>query len=236
MQSLWSDLAYGLRGLRKQPGFTLVAVLALALGIGSATTMFSVIRGVLLDPYPYLDVERNISIQIRDTKDPRPFGRNALQAPEFLDYEAQTKEVFEEVIAGGWEDVLYSTGQGTEQLNGGLFSGNCFRFLGIPAALGRTLTPDDARPDAPPVFVLSHKAWVRHFGGDPSVVGRTFVLNDVPTTLVGVMPSRFSKLAADVYRPVVLDRADPVRSRQYFMFQARLKPGVTLEQAEARMN
>jgi putative ABC transport system permease protein len=236
MQSLWSDLRFGLRGLRKQPGFTLLAVVALALGIGSATTIFSVIQNVLLDPYPYMDVERNVSIQIRDSKDPRPFGRNALQAPEFLDYEAQTKDVFEEVIAGGFEDVLYSTPQGTEQLNGGLFSGNCFRFLGIPAALGRTLTPEDARPDAPPAFVLSHKAWVRHFGGDPGAVGRTFVLNGVPTTLVGVMPARFTKLAADVYRPVVLDRADPVRSRQFFMFQARLKPGVTLDQAEARMN
>ncbi len=237
MQSLWSDLKYGLRGLRKQPSFTLLAVLALALGIGSATTIFSVIRNVLLDPYPYQDVERNISVQVRDAKDAaRARGRIGFFTPEFLDYAEQTKDVFEDVIAGGFEDVLYSTQQGTEQFNGGLFSGNCFRFLGVPAAHGRLFDEEDARPDAPPVFVMSHKMWVTHFAADPGVVGRTFVLNGVPTTLVGIMAPRFTKLASDLYKPVVLDRADPARSRQFYMFQARLKKGVTLEQAEARMN
>jgi putative ABC transport system permease protein len=237
MQSLWADLKYGLRGLRKQPSFTLLGVLALALGIGSATTIFSVIRNVLLDPYPYMDVERNISVQIRDSKDSlRARGRGFFHTAEFLDYAEQTKDVFEDVIAGGFEDVLYSTPQGTEQFNGGLFSGNCFRFLGVPAAHGRLFDEEDARPDAPPVFVMSHKMWVKHFAGDPGIVGRSFVLNGVPTTLAGIMPKRFTKLAADLYRPVVLDRADPVRSRQFYMFQARLKKGVTLEQAEARMN
>src|SRR5262245_59201148 len=147
MQALWSDLKYGLRGLRKQPAFTLLAVLALALGIGSATTIFSVIRNVLLDPYPYMDVARNVSVQVRDAKDAaRSRGRNGFFTPEFLDYAEQTKDVFEDVIAGGFEDVLYSTPQGTEQFNGGLFSGNCFRFLGVPPAHGRYFDEKDARP------------------------------------------------------------------------------------------
>ncbi len=236
MNSLWLDVKYGLRGLAKQPAFALLAVLALALGIGSATTIFSVIQNVLLDPYPYQNVDRNVSIQVRDVTSTRPGGRNGFEAREFLDYQDQTRDVFEDVIAGGFEDVLYTTAEGTEQFNGGLFSGNCFGFLGIPAALGRTLTPEDAEPGAPSVFVMSHKAWVTRFGQDPSIIGRTFVLNGVPTTLVGIMPARFTKLAADFYRPVVLDRADPVESRRFFMFQARLRPGVTIEQAEAKMS
>ena len=208
MHSLAQDFRYALRGLRKQPGFAALAVAALALGIGATTTIFSVIQNVLLDPFPYLNSDRVVSFQIRDLKSTRPGGRSAFEVPEFLDYQAQI-QVFEDVIAGGFEDVLYSAGEGTEQFGGGLVSGNTFSFLGVPAALGRTLGPADARPGAPPVFVMSHKMWMKHFNGDPSIVGRSFVLNGVSTTLVGIMPPRFTKLAADLYRPVVLDRADP---------------------------
>jgi putative ABC transport system permease protein len=131
--------------------------------------------------------------------------------------------------------VLYATKEGTEQFNGGLVSVNNFSFLGVPAALGRTLLPDDARPGAPPVFVMSHKMWVGHFAGDPGILGQSFVLNDTPTTLVGIMPPRFAKLGADLYRPVVLNRGDPQLAQRYFILQGRLKPGVTLQQAEAEI-
>ena len=153
--------------------------------------------------------------------------------PEFLDYQAQIQS-FEEVIAGAGEDVLYATREGTEQFYGGLVTPNNFSFLGVPAEIGRALLPEDARPGAPPVFVLNHKTWVAHFGADPAALGRTFVLNDVPTTLVGVMPPRFAKLGADLYRPIALDRADPAQNERYFMLQARLKPGVTLEAGQGR--
>jgi len=114
-------------------------------------------------------------------------------------------------------------------------SGNTFGFLGVPAALGRTLLPEDARPGAPPVFVMSHKLWAGRFGGDPGLLGRSLVLNGVPTTLVGIMPPRFTKQAADLYKPIVIDRADPELRQRFFMLQGRLKPGVTLEQAEAEI-
>jgi putative ABC transport system permease protein len=235
MHSVWQDLRYGLRGLHKQPAFTFLAVLTLGLGIGATTTIFSVIQNVLLDPFPYRDPDRVVAFQIREASRSRPGGRTFFQVPEWLDYQEQIQS-FEEVIAGGFEDVLYSTGEGTEQFSGALMSGNTFSFLGVPAALGRTLTPEDARPGAPPVFVMSHKMWVGHFGADPGILGRSFVLNGTLTTLIGIMPPRFTKQAADLYRPVILDRADPEMSQRYFMLQARLKPGVTLEQAEAEIS
>jgi putative ABC transport system permease protein len=234
MHSIWQDVRYAARGLRKQRTFAALAILALALGIGSATTMFSVIQNVLMDPYPYAHIDRLVQVEIRDPARPRSGGRSYFQLPEFLDYQAQVQS-FEEVIAGTFEDQIYTTAEGAEQFDGGLVSGNMFDFLGVPAALGRTLTPDDAKPGAPPVFVMNYKMWAGRFGSDASLIGKTFVLNGVPTTLVGVMPQRFFKLAADLYKPVVLDRADPERARQYFRLQARLRPGVTLEQAEAEV-
>ena len=235
MQSIVQDLMYGLRGLRRQPAFAALAILALALGIGSATTIFSVIQNVLLDPFPYMDAHRVVQFQIRDVTRTRPGGRTMYQVPEFLDYKEQVTS-FEDVIAGGFEDVLLTTGEGAEQFNGGQVSGNMFQFLGVPALAGRILTPDDAKPGAPPVFVMSYKMWVKHFNLDPSILGRSFTLNGVATTLVGIMPKRFTKLNADLYRPVILDRADPETNRRFYMFQGRLKPGRTLDDAEAELN
>jgi predicted permease len=235
MHWIWQDVKYGLRGLSKQPGFTSLAILALALGIGAATTIFSVIQNVLLDPFPYTDANKVVAFQIRDATSPRPGGRSMFQVPEFLDYEAQAG-IFDGVIGGTFEDVLRTTGEGTEQFNGGLVTGNTFSFLGVPALIGRTLTPEDAKPGAAPVFVMSHKMWLKHFNSDPAILGRSFVLNGVPTTLVGIMPARFTKLGADLWKPVTLDRADPAISRRFFMFQARLKPGITHQQAEATLD
>jgi putative ABC transport system permease protein len=232
MDSLWQDLRYGVRGLRNQPAFTLLAALALALGIGATTTIFSVIQNVLLDPFPYKDANRVVAPQIRNADRPQQSGRNMFQTAEWLDIQEETK-VFEEIIAGGNEDILYTTKDGTELLSGALVSGNQFTFLGVPAALGRTLTPEDGKPGAPPVFVMSYKMWRKFFNLDAGILGQVFMFNGVPTTLVGIMPQRFTKQAADIYKPVVLDRADPQHAQRYFMFQGRLKPGVTIQQAEA---
>jgi putative ABC transport system permease protein len=235
MHSIWPDVRYAARGLRKQPAFAGLAILALALGIGSATTMFSVIHAVLVDPYPmYAHIDRLVQVELRDPANPRTGTRTYFPTPEFLDYQAQVQS-FEDVIGGGFEDVLYTTADGTEQFDGGLMTPNNFEFMGVRAALGRTFTAEDARPGASPVFVMNHKLWAGRFGSDPSLVGKTFVLNGVPTTLVGVMPQRFFKLGADLYKPVVLDRADPVQARQFYRLQARLRPGVTLAQAEAEV-
>ena len=235
MQTLWQDVRYGLRGIWNRPGFAILAILTLALGMGATTTIFSAIQNILLDPFPYTDARRVAAIQIHDLSSARPGGRGAFQVPEFLDYQEQN-HVFEEVIGGTGEDVLMSTNEGTELYDGGMVTANMFTFLGVPPVLGRGITPADASPTAPPVFVMADKMWLKKFNRDPGILGRTFVLNGVTTTLVGIMPPRFTKLAADLWRPVRLDRGNAQMSRQYFMFQARLKPGVTFQQAAADMD
>ncbi len=232
MHSIWQDLRFGLRGIRKDPGFTILAVLALALGIGSVTTIFSVIHNVLLNPFPYTDPARVVLIQIHDVASSRPGGRSFFTTPEFLDYQEQT-HVFDGVIGGGYEDVLYSTGEGTEQFSGGYVTPNMFQFLGVPALLGRGITPDDGKPGAPPVFVMSYKLWKKRFNLDPAVLGRTLVLNGTARTLVGVMPPRFTKQGADLWRPLAPVRSDPEAKQRYYLIQAHMKPGVTLREVEA---
>src|SRR5260370_22884403 len=114
MNGILQDLRYGLRGLRKQPAFTILAMMALALGIGSVTTIFSVIDNVLLNPFPYADAKRVALIYIHDVKDSERGGRSFFKTPEFLDYQEQN-HVFDAVIGGSFQDVLYSSGEGTEQ-------------------------------------------------------------------------------------------------------------------------
>jgi hypothetical protein len=130
---------------------------------------------------------------------------------------------------------VFSSLQGAEEFVGGATSGNTFTFMGVSAVVGRTITMDDTRHDAPPVFVMSYKTWTRRFGQDPGIIGRTFNWNGTPRTLVGVMPPRVSKLGADVWRPIRLDPADASVADHFFRFQARLRPGVTIEQAQAEM-
>ena len=233
IDALLKDARFALRGLRKQPTFTFASVTALALGIGAATTIFSVIQNVLLDPYPmYADVDRIVGVQIRDLASGRPGFRDSFLPAEFLEYQNQTSS-FEEVIAGALGDVVYSSGDGSEPFAVGLTSENTFTFMGVKAAIGRTLALDDARPGAPPVFVMSYKLWATRFGLDPSLVGKSFVLDGVPTTLIGVMPARVSKLGADLWRPVRLD--DPAMKSRYFKLQGRLRRGVTIAQVQAEM-
>ena len=232
---MWQDVRYGFRSITGQPGFSALAIVTLALGIGAATTIFSVIQNVLLDPFPYRNADRVIAIRIHDATNPQPFGRGVLRTPEFLDYVEQT-QVIEEAIGGIPTDVLMTVDGGTEQVTGGFVTPNTFDFLGVNALAGRTLHTADGESGAAPVAVMAHKMWVKFFNGDANVVGRTLVLNGVPRTIVGVMPARFTKLAADLWIPVKLSRADPEIQNRFYVFQARLKPGVTLEQARADLD
>ncbi len=229
MQSLWQDVRYGMRGIRANAGFSILAILTLALGIGAGTTMFSVIKNVMLTPFPYKDADRIAAFVIHDLDRGRPGGRPDMRAAEYLEFRQQN-HVFTGDTGGGNEDVLWSTGVGTERLDGAYVTPDTFQFLGVAAQLGRATTPEDAKPGAPPVFVMSYKMWRTRFSLDPTILGRIFVLNGTPTTLVGIMPKRFTKRGADIWRPVELDRADTDR---WFIYQGRLKPGVTLKQVEA---
>jgi putative ABC transport system permease protein len=227
---LWQDLRYGARTLLKQPGFTLIAVLTLALGIGSATTIFSAVWNILLNPFPYPDAHRMVAIRIQDTS--RSGRGRGPQTLEFLDYQEQN-HVFEDIMAATGDNVLYDSGDGMEQFSGCYVTPNTFSFLGVPAQLGRVITPEDARPGAPPVFVMAHKLWVKRFNQDQSILGKTFTLNGTPTTLVGIMPKRFTFFFPDLWIARTMDRAAPSANRDYWYAQAKLKPGVTIQQAQA---
>ena len=235
MDSVWQDLRYGLRGLRNRPGFAALAVLTLALGIGATTTIFSVIHGVLLDPFPYQDAGRVVLIQVHDDTRSGDGGRGQFRTDEFLDYQAGS-HVFDDVIAGSFENFTYTTREGAERIRGALVSTNTFTFLGVPAALGRVLTAGDALPSAPPVCVISYKWWRTRFNLDPTVLGQAFMIDGTPTTVVGIMPPRFTKLDADIYRAARLDRADERTNQRYWRFQGKLKPGVSFEQAAAELD
>jgi putative ABC transport system permease protein len=232
IETLIQDLRYGVRMLLKNPGFTLLAVLTLALGIGSTTTIFSAIHNILLYPFPYKDAHRVVVIQIRDTNSGRPGGRYWFQTPEFLDYQEQT-HLFDEVIGFTDDYVGYDSGAGMEQFSGGYVTPNAFSFLGVPAQLGRGIDSDDAKPGAPPVFVMAHKLWAKRFSQDLAILGKTFMLNGTPTTLVGIMPPRFILYDADLWIARAMERGNPLTNRAYWIFMAKLKQGVTVQQAQS---
>src|SRR5260370_18810387 len=203
------------------------------MGIGSATMIFSVIQNVLLDPFPYTNPEKVVTFYIHDTTDSGPFGHSAFKVEEFRENQGQN-HVFEEVIGGGNEDILYTAKEGTELLDGAYITPNTFRFLGVPALLGRTMTPDDGKPGAPPVFVMAYKLWVKRFNSDPSVLGQTFILNGVPTTLVGIMPRRFTKRGADLWRGQKIPPPLPRVAQQKFFIPRPAQAGVPTQQWAVR--
>ena len=232
---LRQDIRYAGRTLWKGRGFAAVAMITLALGIGASTAIFSVIDNVLMEPFPYPDAGRLMSVQIHDTERNEPGGRGGYTGPEFLDYVEQN-HVFDRVIANDGEDVLYRSGEGTELLKGSLVTPNTFEFLGMPALLGRVMQPADYEPGAPPVFVMRYKTWVDRFSGDPNILNKTFVLNDVSRTLIGIMPPRFGWGDAELWVPQKPLRAGATQSSEfprYWFLLGHLKPGVTIREAQA---
>ena len=237
MGTLGQDLRYALRNLGKTPGFAIVAMITLALGIGASTAIFSVIDNILMEPFPYPDAQRFMSVQIHDTERSEPGGRAGFSGPEFLDYVEQN-HVFDRVIANDNLDVLYRSGEGTERFNGNFVTPGTFEFLGMPALLGRVMQPADYEPGAPPVFVLRYKVWVKQFGADPGIVNKTFALNGTPRTLIGIMPPRFGWGDADMWIPAkpskaVTNSAYAGAFPQFWFLLGHLKPGVSMKEAQS---
>ena len=195
--SIWQDIRYAARNLRKSPGFAAIAVLTLALGIGASTAIFSVIENVLIDPFPYTDSPRLMAIEIHNTDEPGPGYRGGFFGAEWTTFAAQN-HVFDRQIGNLGVDVLYITAEGTERFNGNLISPNTFEFFGMPPLLGRAAQPADYEPGAPPVFVLRYKTWVTRFAADPTILNKSFTLNGTPRTLIGIMPPRFAWGDADI--------------------------------------
>jgi putative ABC transport system permease protein len=240
LELLLHDLQFALRGLRKNPRFTLAAVLALALGIGASTAIFSVIYNALVAPFPYKDQGRLITLRIRDL-DQRGDGegdfRGLMSYPELNDYLEQN-HVFNALIANCEIDVVYDSGDSNSYLSANYVTPGTFELYGVAPLLGRGLEPADYQPGAPPVFVLRYATWINQFGSDPGVIGKTFQLNGVGRTLVGVMPPRFAWGGANLWMPRDPAVVNVMRGTfpQYWGVVAHLKRGVSLQEAEADLN
>ena len=239
MEMLIQDLRFAVRTLRKSPGFTAVALLTLALGIGANTAIFSVIDAVLLRPLPYAQPDR--LVDINHFYPSLNNLRAGVSVPGFRDYGART-DVFEKsAVETGAAMNLTGAGE-PERVNVSRVSGDYFTTLGVPAALGRTLRPDEAQDGHNRVLVLTDGYWRRKFGADPAVIGRTLRLSDVDYQVVGVMPASFRDFfgrQTDLWTPIVFrpaDFGDNRRTNEFLSFIGRLAPGVTVERAQAEMH
>jgi putative ABC transport system permease protein len=238
------DLRYGLRMLRKNLGFTIIAVLSLGIGIGATTTVFSVVNAFLFRPLPVKDPDRLVSIH-------KPggggIGIHTISYPDYLDY-LERNEHFSEILAWSEAALSLNTGDQPEAAYGMVVSGNYFNTLGVQPALGRVFGPDEDRVrGGHPVTVISFGLWQSHFGSDPAAIGQIIKLNGHPFTVIGVAPkgftSTYSVFSPAVYVPLSMQaqvRSNPKifdeRMSKYLKLTARLAPGVSRQQAEAALS
>lgn len=234
---LAQDLRYAARGFRKNPGFAAVATLTLALGIGANTALFSAVKSWVLEPVPFPNPARLVTIWSFDTKRGQNLG---LTAADYYDWCAHAP-VFENIAA--WNDGyrFAVTGEGDPDLvRGARVAYNFFQTLGARPALGRDFTPDDDRPGADPVAVITDSFWRSRFGASPTAIGKSVKLDEKPVTIVGVLGPEFQFALAgrvQIWRPLALTASErQVRNSGLFNVTARLKPDVTVARARAVMN
>jgi putative ABC transport system permease protein len=239
MDTLLQDLRHAVRSLRGSPGFTLVAVVTLALGIGANTAIFSVVNGVLLAPLPYREPARLVTVNhfypsLNNLRAP-------VSVPGFRDYSARS-DLFTSAAVENGIAMNLTGGAEPERVNVSKVSGQYFSTLGVPAAVGRTLQPDEAEAGKDHVVVLTWGYWQSHFGGDKSAVGRKVTLDNQDYQIVGVMPASFRDFFArrtDLFMPIVFTPdqfADNRRTNEFLPFIGRLAPGVTLERAQSELH
>jgi putative ABC transport system permease protein len=245
MRILFQDLRYGLRLLARSPGFTAIALLTLTLGIGATAAIFSVVEAVLLRALPYRDPQRLVSVF--EDSSATGFPRNTPAPGNYADWKAQTG-IFEDAAAaaeyGRWHvfNLTGDTGAGAndpEKLEGATVTRNLFSVLGAKPVLGRVFLPEEDRPGGPRVVLINHGLWQRRFAGDPAIVGRAIVLNGERYTVVGVMPANFAypSTHADIWTPMAFTTEQLTeRGSHYLEVVARLRPGVTLAQANAGLD
>lgn len=234
MTSLWFDLRYGLRTLGKNPGFAVIAILTLSLGIGASTVISSVVESVLLNPFPYKDADRLATPSISF---PNSGSITRFPVSVFLDFREQN-HTFEDITGLAYLGVHYKTSGGAvDQLLGCWVTANTFEFLGIKPLLGREITQQDGKPDSPPVFAMTETLWGRVFNRDPKILGATLNLSGVPRTLVAIMPPRFRFGDCDIWMPMDLSRSSFITGfgvqPNELLAIGRLKQGVSLQSASA---
>jgi putative ABC transport system permease protein len=234
MKSFWQDLRYSARTLVKQPGFTAIAVITLALGIGANTAIFSVVNAVLLRPLPFKDSDRLVLVWNRGAE-AAGGDRTPLCVADLLDWQSQNHS-FESV--GAFQNGLfnYSDGDIPEQVRGVSVTANFLSLLGVGVQLGRDFQASDEKVGAPRVVLLSDRFWRSHFGADKQIVGRNLNLSGVSATVIGVMAANFAfpNKGVELWRAIQLDQ--PTRRGPYFLTGvARLKPGMNIPQAQAQV-
>ena len=241
MENLLKDLRFALRSIRKQPSFTLTVVATLALAIGAATAIFSVVESTLLRPLPFKTPSRlaflwGVAGPQRDIR-----GGSIIEVQDW----ARLNRTFENVAIYDETSLNLRTPQGTERVDAEMVSASYFSMLGVSAARGRLFTADEDRvPDSNPLVVISDGMWKTRFGGDPAMVGRTLTLNEKPFEVVGVLPPGFKGISfdTDVWFPAAMARANGApqnlanRGNRWLAGIGRLRPGVTLEQAQTDLS
>lgn len=233
MQSVLEDCRFAVRQLRRNWGSTAVAVITLALGIGAAAAIFSVVDGVLLHPYPYKGVERLATISVFADDQFRAWR---FPAAAFVEFEKQN-HTFDDMFGVVWRRVHVTRSNGAEEFTGGSVTPDAFESLGISPLLGRPLTDSDAKSDAAPVFVISYRLWTKLFDRDPNIIGSMHTVNATRMTLVGVMPPRFQIGDFDLWLPLNITRdafvpGAGVTSNEIWIV-GHLKTGVKPETAAA---
>ncbi|KPK51907.1 MAG: hypothetical protein AMS22_10105 [Thiotrichales bacterium SG8_50] len=236
MTTIWHDVRYGLRQLRKSPGFTAMVVLILAFGIGANTALFTLIHTVIFSPLPFEDPERLVFIYTTWNHIP---GSHISSGPDYLDWQAQDT-VFEELSAFHWNRRPHLTGEDEPlALKGACVTNNILDVIGgDPIALGRAFAPEDSEPGHAQVAILGNRLWRVRFGADPNIVGKTITLDEAPWTVIGVVkPSMgFIDDLIEIYMPIPRESLKQNRGSHYLTVFGRLKPGVTMTEAQASMD
>ncbi len=238
MKTLWQDLRYGVRMLLKRPSYTLIAVLTLALGIGANAAIFSIIQGVLLRSLPYPEPDRIVTLWENNTKENIPM--DDVSPANFLDWR-ERQQVFSDIAFANPNSLDYASGGEPEVIRAASVSKGFFQVFGAAALEGRTFLPEEYEAGKNQVVILSHGAWQRRFGADKNIIGRVLTLDGLPTTVVGVMPPDFRLYLFDreeeMWSPQVPNEGmKQQRKATYLKVVARLKPNVTLAQAQAELN
>jgi putative ABC transport system permease protein len=236
MRRLWQDLRYGARMLLKRPGFTSIAVITLALGIGANTAIFSVVNAILLRPLPFKESDRLAllwSVNSRDGNMQQPHS-----ILDFNDLKEQSSSFSETAAASGLWLFVLSGGAEPEQIEGQYVSASLFPMLGVAPQQGRVFLPEEDQPTGEPAVIISDSLWRRYFGGDPGIVGKTLKLNGNQFNIVGVMPAGFQFLErVELWVPAARNMlADSARSVRWLSAVGRLKPDVTIDLAGAEMS
>lgn len=236
MRTLVHDLRYALRLLVKSPSFTAVALATLALGIAASAAIFSIVNTLLLQPLPYPEPERLVMLW----QDQRARGgpdKEWLAPAHFFDWRSRTRAFETSAVFHSGSASLTGSGE-PEQVRGWRVTADFFRLLGVAPMLGRDFQAADDRPGAAPTVILTHGLWVRRFGADPSLVGRTIALNRVAHTVIGVLPPSFKNPFAspEIFRPAQLNPVQPSRGNITLQMVARLKRDVAFERAQVEMS